>query len=135
VVVVSARLVFVVAAGTQVIPIVWLTMVALDLWPGSWTFCRLQSLFQLVARVGGLRRLAQSYVGKRPISKGFGRAIPTFITTYPSWISEVLRQIRFRITSLFVAFHDVGPEERHQKRTTVPAMNPKHPHFWPAVLS
>jgi hypothetical protein len=116
VVVVSARLVFAVAAGTQVIPIVWLTMVALNLWPGSWTFCRLQSLFQLVARVGGLRRLAQSYVGKRPISKGFGRAIPTFSTAYPSWISEVLRQIRFRITSLFVAIMMSTPK-RHQKRT------------------
>jgi hypothetical protein len=108
--------VFVVAAGTQVIPIVWLTMVALNLWPGSWTFCCLQSLFQLVARVGGLRRLAQSYVGKRLISKGFGRAIPTFSTAYPSRISEVLRQIRFRITSLFVAFMMSTPKKDGQQK-------------------
>jgi hypothetical protein len=45
---VGARLVFAVAAGRQVIPIVWLTMVAFNLWPRSWTSCRLQSLFRLV---------------------------------------------------------------------------------------
>jgi hypothetical protein len=52
---------------------------AQSFWPGSWTCCHLQSLFRLAVSLGGLRLLAQSYVGKRGISKGIGRAIPKFV--------------------------------------------------------
>jgi len=48
-------------------------------WPGSRTFRHLQSALPMAVRLGGLRLVAQSYVGKRPISKGIGRGIRRFV--------------------------------------------------------
>src|SRR3982074_583440 len=49
------------------------------LWLGSWTCCHLYRLFRSAPRLGGLALMAQSYLGKRAISKGIGRVIRKFV--------------------------------------------------------
>lgn len=52
---------------------------ARSFWPGSWTSCHLQSARPISSETKRMRRRAQSYVRKRPISKRIRRVIRRFM--------------------------------------------------------